>query len=322
MTRSTWGRWGWYFAAFSFFTVRPGRRCLSPARRRQVQRRFPLTILFDAPLAVLRADEPFAAIRSSPTRPTAPPNQPSKAAAFSADLAGGSWEACSAYAVSQPGIRRGRPERGRHRPFRHCPDRSYRYGIWWFIKKKRQTAESTAGAASIAMPRRSICDRRTITHRRRNPTINRAKKLPLRCPRHIGAWTHPSKNSGSVINVWTSSSSSRGMGKPGHVDRPLAAVRRDAWNISGAGGGTEERQEDKPPREYRRCAPWILRRPGRKKQGLHYGSLLRQSLDYTIDEHPAGPRRQQDGPVKFEEYWTFTRPIGNNPWQLAAVAQA
>ena len=27
-------------------------------------------------------------------------------------------------------------------------------------------------------------------------------------------------------------------------------------------------------------------------------------------------------PVKFEEYWTFTRPVGNNPWRLSAINQA
>lgn len=26
-------------------------------------------------------------------------------------------------------------------------------------------------------------------------------------------------------------------------------------------------------------------------------------------------------PVKFEEYWTFTRQVGNNPWKLSAVTQ-
>ena len=45
-------------------------------------------------------------------------------------------------------------------------------------------------------------------------------------------------------------------------------------------------------------------------------------LDYTIDEKTgeiiAGSKTD---PVKFEEYWTFTRPIGNNPWQLSAISQ-
>ena len=26
-------------------------------------------------------------------------------------------------------------------------------------------------------------------------------------------------------------------------------------------------------------------------------------------------------PVKFEEFWTFTRPVGNNPWRLSAINQ-
>jgi predicted lipid-binding transport protein (Tim44 family) len=27
-------------------------------------------------------------------------------------------------------------------------------------------------------------------------------------------------------------------------------------------------------------------------------------------------------PVEFEEYWTFTRPVGPNLWKLGAVQQA
>jgi predicted lipid-binding transport protein (Tim44 family) len=46
-------------------------------------------------------------------------------------------------------------------------------------------------------------------------------------------------------------------------------------------------------------------------------------LDYTVDERSgdivSGSKIE---PVKFEEYWTFTRPIGNNPWQLSAISQA
>ena len=50
-----------------------------------------------------------------------------------------------------------------------------------------------------------------------------------------------------------------------------------------------------------------------------YASLL----DYTIDEMTvqviSGSKTE---PVKFEEYWTFTRPVGNNPWKLSAINQA
>ena len=46
-------------------------------------------------------------------------------------------------------------------------------------------------------------------------------------------------------------------------------------------------------------------------------------LDYTVDEETGlvlyGSKTE---PVKFEEYWTFTRPVGDNPWQLSAIQQA
>jgi predicted lipid-binding transport protein (Tim44 family) len=45
-------------------------------------------------------------------------------------------------------------------------------------------------------------------------------------------------------------------------------------------------------------------------------------LDYTVDETSgqllSGSKTE---PVKFEEYWTFTRQVGNNPWQLSAIQQ-
>ncbi len=45
-------------------------------------------------------------------------------------------------------------------------------------------------------------------------------------------------------------------------------------------------------------------------------------LDYVVDENTgqvvSGSRTD---PVKFEEYWTFTRSVGNNAWQLSAITQ-
>jgi len=51
---------------------------------------------------------------------------------------------------------------------------------------------------------------------------------------------------------------------------------------------------------------------------LIYANLL----DYTTDDISG---QVVDGsktePVKFEEYWTFCRPVGPNPWQLSAIDQ-
>jgi predicted lipid-binding transport protein (Tim44 family) len=45
-------------------------------------------------------------------------------------------------------------------------------------------------------------------------------------------------------------------------------------------------------------------------------------LDYTVDEASGQVLSgSKTDPVKFEEYWTFTRPVGNNPWQLSSIQQ-
>jgi predicted lipid-binding transport protein (Tim44 family) len=45
-------------------------------------------------------------------------------------------------------------------------------------------------------------------------------------------------------------------------------------------------------------------------------------LDYTVDETTGQVvEGSKTEPVKFEEYWTFTRSVGNNPWQLSAINQ-
>ena len=50
---------------------------------------------------------------------------------------------------------------------------------------------------------------------------------------------------------------------------------------------------------------------------LIYANLL----DYTTDEAGSVLSGSKSEPVKFEEYWTFTRPVGNNPWKLSAIDQ-
>jgi predicted lipid-binding transport protein (Tim44 family) len=51
--------------------------------------------------------------------------------------------------------------------------------------------------------------------------------------------------------------------------------------------------------------------------------FLASLLDYTVDEASGqvveGSRTE---PVKFEEYWTFVRPVGPNAWKLSAIQQA
>jgi predicted lipid-binding transport protein (Tim44 family) len=52
---------------------------------------------------------------------------------------------------------------------------------------------------------------------------------------------------------------------------------------------------------------------------LFYANLLDYTTDESTGEVVAGNRTD---PVKFEEYWTFTRSVGNNPWKLSAINQS
>jgi predicted lipid-binding transport protein (Tim44 family) len=51
---------------------------------------------------------------------------------------------------------------------------------------------------------------------------------------------------------------------------------------------------------------------------LIYANLLDYTTDESGNQVVAGSKTD---PVKFEEYWTFTRPVGNNPWRLSAIDQ-
>jgi predicted lipid-binding transport protein (Tim44 family) len=45
-------------------------------------------------------------------------------------------------------------------------------------------------------------------------------------------------------------------------------------------------------------------------------------LDYTVDETTgAVVEGSNTAPTSFEEFWTFTRPVGPNPWRLSAIQQ-
>ena len=50
-----------------------------------------------------------------------------------------------------------------------------------------------------------------------------------------------------------------------------------------------------------------------------YANLVDYTVDETTGQVVSGSKTD---PVKFEEYWTFTRPVGNNSWQLSAINQA
>lgn len=50
--------------------------------------------------------------------------------------------------------------------------------------------------------------------------------------------------------------------------------------------------------------------------------LFANLLDYTADDKGSVVSGSDTEPVQFQEFWTFTRPVGPNAWKLTAVQQA
>jgi predicted lipid-binding transport protein (Tim44 family) len=42
-------------------------------------------------------------------------------------------------------------------------------------------------------------------------------------------------------------------------------------------------------------------------------------VDYTVDDASGNLVDGSRTPQEVEEYWTFTRPVGRNAWQLSAI---
>lgn len=50
--------------------------------------------------------------------------------------------------------------------------------------------------------------------------------------------------------------------------------------------------------------------------------VLANLLDYTVDEKGTVVEGSDSEAIEFEEFWTFSRPVGPNAWKLTAVQQA
>ena len=61
-----------------------------------------------------------------------------------------------------------------------------------------------------------------------------------------------------------------------------------------------------------------------QESGQDYVTVRFQAnlLDYTTDEAGKVVSGSDTVPVKFEEFWTFTRPVGPGAWRLSAIQQA
>jgi predicted lipid-binding transport protein (Tim44 family) len=200
------------------------------------------------------------------------------------------------------------------------------YGIWWFIKKKRREAAATAGPAyyrEALEPQQSTSygsspaalaygnqqliqsdmDSGLAHIRQMDPAFDE-QRFKDQCMDNFfkvqGAWANR-----DLSTIHTSL-----------TDEMSGILQRDADDLKRK--KQINRLENIAVRTVDITEVW--QEAGKDFITVRFCANL---LDYTVDEASgqvlAGSKTD---PVKFDEYWTFTRPVGNYPWQLSAINQA
>ena len=196
------------------------------------------------------------------------------------------------------------------------------YGIWWFIKKRRQEANATAGSTyyrEASMPEfqqpvsyspsygqqaaGSDIDVGLSNVRQMDPAFD-GTRFTDQCMdiffKIQGAWANR-----DLATIRTSL-----------TDEMFGILQGDADDLKRK--KQINRLENIAVRTVEITEVW--QEAGKDFITVRFCANL---LDYTVDEASGQVMSgSKTDPVKFDEYWTFTRPVGNYPWQLSAINQA
>ncbi len=194
------------------------------------------------------------------------------------------------------------------------------YGIWWYIKKRRREAEAMAGPAAyrtaeMPQPQQSGFApayapqaggseiAAGIGHIRQMDSSFDEQKFKDQCMDAFfkvqGAWAN--RDLSSVRNMLT--------------DEMYRIVQGDADDLEKK--KQINRLENIAVRNVELSEVW--QEEGKDFITVRFTANL---LDYTTDETTGNVvSGSKTEPVKFEEFWTYTRPVGSNSWQLSAINQ-
>ena len=199
------------------------------------------------------------------------------------------------------------------------------YLIYWYIKKKRREADPTAGyyqsSGNVEMPPRpqyppvydqsqaaapggdQDLERGLANIRQFDPSFDEAKFQELCMDTFFkiqGAWAN--RDMTTVRTLFT--------------EEMFGIFQGDAEALKAQ--KKINRLENIAVRSVDITEAW-------QESGADFitARVFANLLDYNVDEITGQVvEGSKTEPVKFEEYWTFTRPVGNNPWQLSAINQA
>ena len=196
------------------------------------------------------------------------------------------------------------------------------YGIWWFIKKKRQAAEATSGPAyyqqtSGSEPPQPAAYQPAYEPQPAGDDVDRG----LGYIRQMDASFDEQRFKDQAVDHFFRVQAA-------WANRDITAIR-SLLNDEMYGMLQNDAEELKKKKQINKIDNIAIRTTDVTEAWQEAGKdfitvrFYANLLDYTVDETTgqviAGSKTE---PVKFEEYWTFTRPVGNNPWQLSAINQA
>jgi predicted lipid-binding transport protein (Tim44 family) len=195
------------------------------------------------------------------------------------------------------------------------------YGIYWFIKRRRKEADASAPTGTYYRESSAVDAGQTapplpayepsgqedaaagLSHIRQMDPYFDEKRFTDGCMDHFfliqGAWAN--RDMSGVRNSLT--------------DEMFRGLQQDAEQLKAK--KQINRLENIAVRSVEITEVW-------QEGGQDFITvrLYANLLDYNIDEQTgqvlSGSRTE---PVKFNEYWTFTRPVGDHPWKLSAINQ-
>ena len=198
------------------------------------------------------------------------------------------------------------------------------YLIYWYIKKKRREAEATAGyyqsSGNVELPPQpqyppvyelpqaaapggdQDLERGLANIRQFDPSFDEAKFQDMCMDTFFkiqGAWAN--RDMGTVRNLLTAE-----MHRILQGDADALKAQKKI-----------NRLENVAVRSVDITEAW-------QESGSDFITvrIFANLLDYNVDETSGQViQGSKTDPVKFEEYWTLTRPVGDNPWKLSAINQ-
>ena len=139
----------------------------------------------------------------------------------------------------------------------------------------------------------------------------------------LNRWTLTLTNRSFRTSAWTPSSKSRGPGQSGTCRRSEASSPQNIYQPYRM-TPTRLKADKKINKLDNIAVRSVDITEAWQEQGQDYVTVrfYANLLDYVVDENSGQVvSGSKTDPVKFEEYWTFTRSVGNNAWQLSAITQ-